>query len=150
MLIYVGIGPRLTCGQATSSSSSSPSSSSIVWHPPELGLLKLNFDESCVQDHGKNRFRGVIRDHGGVFWISFAGPLSLCSAIDVELHALWRGLMEMEELGASGGILEGDSNVILGWASGVSCSWKVLDKMKRIRHVISANGFLVFPERLIQ
>lgn len=46
--------------------------------------------------------------------------LSLCSAIDAELHALWRGATEMEELGASGGILEGDSKVILHWASGVT------------------------------
>lgn len=38
--------------------------------------------------------------------------------IEVEFHALWRSIIEMEELGVAGGTLEGGSKVIAYWASG--------------------------------
>lgn len=85
-----------------------PSFSSVPWQPPELGYLKLNFDGSCTRKSGLAEFGGVIRDHLGMSRSPFAGPLTKCSAIEVELHALWRVVLEMEELGPKGGTLEGD------------------------------------------
>lgn len=49
----------------------------------------------------------------------------------------------MEELGVADGTLEGDSKVIVGWASGSLCRWIYVDKVERIRHSITSFGFLV-------
>lgn len=65
----------------------------------------------------------------------------IAQAIEAELHAVWRGVHEIEELGSVGAILEGDSKVILGWASSSRCFWRFLDKVKRNRHSISKFGF---------
>lgn len=64
-----------------------PSPSLVPWQPPNSWYLKLNFDSSCMQE-SELGFGGVIRDHHGMSRSSFAGPLTNCSAIEVELHAL--------------------------------------------------------------
>lgn len=88
-------------------------------------------------------FGRVVRDHCGVIILSFGGPLLNCLAIDMELHALWRGFLEMKGLGVVGVILEGDSKVILSWTSGSRCPWKFLNKVDKIQYSISSYGFSI-------
>lgn len=41
-------------------------------------------------------FEGVIRDFQGSSLASYPGPLLECSANEAKLHALWRGVKELE------------------------------------------------------
>lgn len=43
-----------------------------------------------------------------------AGPFPNGSVIEMELFALWRGILELETLGVTGNIGEGDSKVGIG------------------------------------
>lgn len=47
------------------------------WSPPELGILKLNFNRSCVCDLGLAGYGGIIRNGSGDTLISFVGPLPM-------------------------------------------------------------------------
>lgn len=101
---------------------------------PNQRLMKLNVDDSCVQDHGMVGFNGVTKYHSGMIRLSFVGPLPNCLAIEAELHALWRGVLEMEGLGVVRGILEEYFKVLLSWTSSSMCPWKFLNKEERILH----------------
>lgn len=115
----------------------------VSWQSPSPRKLRLNFDGSCIQDCQLVGFRLVIRDHYGSSISSYTGPLHGCSALEAELYSLWQGVQKMEELKASGVVIEGDSKVVLNWASGSICPWKFLDKMDRIQHSISDYAFVV-------
>lgn len=86
--------------------------------PSIYGIIKLNFDGSCVYDRSLGGYGGIIRKEFGETRISFASPRPNGSIIEVELHALWRGILEIEELGVIGSILEGDSKVVVDQALG--------------------------------
>lgn len=62
--------------------------------------------------------------------------LFIMGLLDVELYALWRGVLALEELRVVGSILEGDSKIIVSWAAGSPCPWYYLNKINRIRHYI--------------
>lgn len=51
--------------------------------------------------------------------------------------------MELELLGVSESLVEGDSKVVLGWALGSNCPWIYLDKIERIRRIIASFEFKV-------
>lgn len=92
---------------------------------------------------GLASYGGVIRNDTGETVISFAGPMPNGSVIDVELHALWRGFLELDGLGEEQSILESNSKMVIGWASGSICPWIYLDKVEMIRHSLASFGFLV-------
>lgn len=56
----------------------------------------------------------------------------------MELLALWRGILELEQLGVPGSLVEGDSKVVVGWALGPNCPWLFLDKIESIRHIVAS------------
>lgn len=85
----------------------------VAWSPPGLGLLKLNFDGSCVRELDPTGFGGVIQNSSRQTLISFIGPLPNGFVLNVELFALWRGFSMLEELGVQGSILEKDSKIIV-------------------------------------
>lgn len=58
----------------------------------------------------------MIREQLELLLVSFVGRLQGCFAIEAEFFALCRGVPKMEKIGAPGGILEGDSQVIMIWA----------------------------------
>lgn len=61
--IFVGSGPRWIVMPNLVSSMQVP------WSPPDLGLLKLNFDGSCVRERGLAGY--IIRNEFGETRISF-------------------------------------------------------------------------------
>lgn len=109
----------------------------VPWAPPDVGLLKLNFDSNCMREVGFAGYGGVIQNDLGFTVLSFAGPILNGSVIEVELFTLWRGILESEKLGVKGSIVEGDSKVVVGWALGSQFPWIFLDQVEKIRHTIS-------------
>lgn len=93
----------------------------MSWSPPAVGRSKLNSDGSCLREMGLAGYGGVVRNDIGTIVVSFAGPLWNGSIIDAELHALWRGVSVLKELGVVENILEGDSKIVVGWATGFLC-----------------------------
>lgn len=83
---------------------------------PNQGPLKLNFDGTCARECDLVGFSGMIREQLELLLVSFVGRLQGCFAIEAEFFALCRGVPKMEKIGAPGGILEGDSQVIMIWA----------------------------------
>lgn len=75
--------------------------------------------------------------------LSFAGPLPNGSVIEVELFAIWRGILELEELGVQVSFVEGDSKEVAGWALGSLCMWMFLDKIEKIQHSIATYNFKI-------
>lgn len=116
---------------------------SDAWSPPEMVLLKLNFDGSCVHELVLAGDRGIIRNGSGGTLLSFAEPLPNGSVLDVELYALWRVVMVLDELGVVGSISEDETVIVVGWASVSVCPWSCLDKVDKICHSIEAYGFSV-------
>lgn len=77
----------------------------VPWSPPTEGHLKLNFDGSCISYIGKAGYGGVICNDVGFTVLSFAGPLVPNGSVnEAELFALWRGIIELEELGVRGSL----------------------------------------------
>lgn len=55
--------------------------------------------------------------------------------IEVELFALWRVILELEELNVERSTIEGDSKVVVvGWPLDSLCPWIYLDKTEWIQH----------------
>lgn len=115
----------------------------VPWAPLSVGLLKLNFDGSCRCEAGLAGYGGVNRNDSGSTMLSFTGRFPNGFVIEVELFALWRGILEFESLGVIGNIVEGDSKVVAGWACGSQCPWIFLDKIEQIRHIISIHNFQI-------
>lgn len=67
-----------------------------------MGLLKLNFDGSCVQEVRLAGFRGIIWNGFVGTVLSFAGPFHNGSVLDADLYSLWRDVVALEEFGAVG------------------------------------------------
>lgn len=63
--------------------------------PPDSGLFKLNFDGNCMREIGSVGYGGIIRNDLGSTMPSFSGPISNGSVIEVQLFALWRGILEL-------------------------------------------------------
>lgn len=121
------------------------SSQGAFWSPPELGLLKLNFDGNYIQNCDMAGFCGMVKDHLDSNHPSSLGAHSQ-SVRPLKQNCMlfgdWRGVLGMESLGAEGGTVEGDSKAILSWV-GSLCPWKFLNKVDRIHHSISSKGFSV-------
>lgn len=58
-----------------------------------------HLDESCMRDIGLAGYGGIIRNDLGSTVFSFASSISNDSAIEMELFALWQGILELKELG---------------------------------------------------
>lgn len=115
----------------------------IPWSPPPVGLLKLNFDGSCMSEVGRAGYGGAISNELGNILRYFAGPLPNGTVIEEELFALWRGILELEKLGVRSSLVEGDSKVVVGWMVGSLCPWQYLDRVERIRQSIASFDFKI-------
>lgn len=60
----------------------------------------------------------MVRDNNGVVMRVCAGPLGLCDALKDEIFGLLMGLRDLHNLDVSEIIVEGDSEVVIGWAKG--------------------------------
>lgn len=105
--------------------------SSVAWTSSEVGLSQAQFWWKLYQWPWFSRFWGCDSRCCAPL-ISFAGPFPNGSVFYVELHALWRCVLLLDELGVVGSILEGDSKIVVGWALASMCPWIFLDKIKRI------------------
>lgn len=95
-----------------------------------------------MREVGLVGYGGVICGHSGCTALSFNGPFPNGSVIEVELYALWWGILELVSLEVPGSIVEGDYKVV-EWVSGSTCPWIFLDKIEEIRHMISAYNFQI-------
>lgn len=110
--------------------SSSPSQNQVIfqWKPPPNGILKLNFDGASKGNPGPTGFGCVIRDHRGSILKVVCGPLNVCNSIRAETIGLLFGLRELRKMGILGCIIEGDSEVVIGWGQGKECkAWRMWD-----------------------
>ncbi|KAL7165459.1 hypothetical protein ACSBR2_041193 [Camellia fascicularis] len=64
----------------------------INWCPPCVGRLKLNTDGSTKGDPGEGGFGGLIRDEKGLWLIGYYGKFDVCTSLEVEFWAIYRGL----------------------------------------------------------
>ena len=91
----------------------------MAWHPPPLGVLRVNFDASVHADQAASGF--VIRDYKGKLLRAGGKCLIPSSMPHVELNAAWLGLYAaVIELQAQRIWLEGDSYTVINWISKLS------------------------------
>ncbi|KAL7265055.1 hypothetical protein ACSBR1_002914 [Camellia fascicularis] len=81
----------------------------INWCPPFVSKLKMNTDGSTKGDPGEGGFGGLIRDERGIWLIGYYGKLDVCTSLEVELWAIYRGLTIAFEKGYKDLTIETDS-----------------------------------------
>lgn len=52
-------------------------------------------------------------------------------------------MLALEQLGAVGSIIEGDSKIVASWTAGSLCPRGYLDKINRIQHCMMSYGYSV-------
>lgn len=80
---------------------SSPFSPQIwpPWMPPPMGILKLNFDGSTVDNPWPSGIGDVTRNNAGVHLLLFLGPSGFGLVHETKLCAPWTGLHEVARMG---------------------------------------------------
>ncbi|CAL5378534.1 unnamed protein product [Camellia sinensis] len=74
-----------------------------------MSKLKMNTDGSTKGDPGKGGFGGLIRDERGIWLISYYGKLDVCTSLEAEFWAIYRGLTIAFEKGYKDLTIETDS-----------------------------------------
>ena len=84
------------------------------WKPPDVSLVKINFDSAILRNENRSGIGMVVRTHTGVILASLA--LSISQALQpakIEAIAAARALEFGHEIGLTEAILEGDSELIV-------------------------------------
>lgn len=101
------------------------------WKPPQIGVLKLNFDGSALGNPGPSGIGGLIGDNLGASHLSFSSPSGFHLVNETDLLALQTSLREAARLGFSNFIAKGDFFYAI---RGASCSaaypWRMADICK--------------------
>lgn len=95
-------------------SPSNPISHHENWNPPN-DTLKLNFDGASKGNPGPVGYGCVIRDPNGIVRKALCGPLTQCDSTKAETQSMLIGLKELKIMKVSGCVIEGDSEVAVGW-----------------------------------
>ncbi|GMP59729.1 hypothetical protein CsSME_00022890 [Camellia sinensis var. sinensis] len=72
--------------------------------------LKLNIGGSTKGDPGEGGFGGLIRDERGMWLVGYYGKLGVCTSLEAELWAIYRGLAIAFEKGYKDLTIETDSS----------------------------------------
>lgn len=91
---------------------------SLIWNPPEVRLLKVNFDGASCSNPGPSGFGCVLRDANGQVMGVKGGPLGVIDAMHTETMGLLEGLKLARDKGAMGCLIEGDSYSVISWGKG--------------------------------
>lgn len=82
----------------------------VIWKPPDVGLLKTNFDGAGFEDLGAAGIGVVVRNSSGEVLAALSEIIPLPSSIvALETIAARQAALFIRDLGFSGSILEGDS-----------------------------------------
>lgn len=76
------------------SQSPMPATLDLVWKPPPVDTLKLNFDGASKGNPAPTGFRCVLRDHNGCIARVLCVPLGICNSTKAKTCAMLFGLRE--------------------------------------------------------
>lgn len=85
--------------------------------PSPIGSLKLKFDRCFLGNPRPLGIRGVIKDHSGTVLKVCSKPAGMGSAIEVNILALFEGLVHVKALCRSNLTIEGDFNIVISLVS---------------------------------
>ncbi|XP_010265249.1 PREDICTED: methionine aminopeptidase 1B, chloroplastic-like isoform X2 [Nelumbo nucifera] len=91
----------------------------LEWKPPEGNKVKLNFDGS-YGNPGISRIGRVLRNSDRRILGMFSGRIGNENSLKAELLALLQGLKLAKQLGCRHVEVEGDSKVVISWATNSS------------------------------
>jgi len=94
--------------------SSTPSSTNIKlvrWYPPQPGVVKVNFDDSCINSAAAGGF--ILRDWRGKIIKVSAANYGLTSSLVAEARALKDGVLLAVQAGYSKISMEGDNVLVI-------------------------------------
>ena len=112
----------------------------VEWICP-LRTFKSNFDGSFLRSTHQVGIRGVIRNWNGDVVRSFSWHVIALDANEVEVHALLIGCCELEKIGGSYPIIEGDSVSSFQWASGKAIyPWRIADQVEDVQDISKKMG----------
>ncbi|CAL5416069.1 unnamed protein product [Camellia sinensis] len=84
-----------------------------MWSCPNAGKLKLNTDGSTHRLGGGGKFGGVFRNETGSWISGYYGKLEICTSLEVELWAVYKGLTIILQRGFNQVILETDAEQVV-------------------------------------
>ena len=100
----------------------------VEWICPPLGTLKRNFNGNFLRSTHQGGIGGVIRNWNGYVVRNFSGSVVSLDANKAEVYALLIGCRELERIGGSQPIIEGDSLSAIQWASRkANYPWRIAD-----------------------
>lgn len=101
-------------------------------HPHQIcaslshGYLKLNFDGAYKGNTGPAGMVVGLGISNGIVCKVLCGPLGHCNSTKAEAQSMLIGLKEFKKMKVFGCIIEGDSEVVIGWGQGKEClSWRM-------------------------
>ena len=92
---------------------------SIRWHPPPVGLLKVNFDGTLFAEENIAGLGIIIRNESRLVMVALTQQILLPASIEmVEVLTARQALWFAKELGFHNLIFEGDSKIIINSING--------------------------------
>ncbi|KAL8170434.1 hypothetical protein V2J09_022238 [Rumex salicifolius] len=83
---------KVAANQALATTEGTAEVSKISWTKPDQGWVKINIDGASRLGSRHAAARGLIRNYGGNWEVSFVANLGYCSALEAELWAILHGL----------------------------------------------------------
>ncbi|KAL7200926.1 hypothetical protein ACSBR1_032779 [Camellia fascicularis] len=84
-----------------------------VWSYPSAGKIKLNTDGSTRRNGGGGGFGGLFRDERGSWISGYYGRLEICTSLEAELWAVYKGLTIILQRGFNQVIIETDAKQVV-------------------------------------
>jgi len=118
-----------------------------VWSPPSTGFIKLNFDGASKGNPGPAGYGGIFRNHLGHAIMSFHGFIGQDTNNGAELEGLIHGLILALQNNWFPLVIEGDSKIILKFASRiqngqapskVSNHWRLEGRLDRLGSIMNS------------
>lgn len=113
------------------------------WPKPELGFISLSCDGSVSST--RSGYSGIARDHMGTAIFAYAGTTTSNHVLWVELMALYRGLILLNEQGRQHIDICMDSKLAVEiLQSNYKCPWRVLALVGNIKRCLQCfNSFRI-------
>ncbi|XP_004305977.1 PREDICTED: uncharacterized protein LOC101292043 [Fragaria vesca subsp. vesca] len=120
--------------QATSNTRmGSKDKNSIKWTPPPLGVVKINFYGSVLQQSFGAVVGFVLRDDVGCPIVFDARCIGKANVHVTEATALRDGLLKAKEMNVKNVVVEGDSSLVINCVNmKFKCPWKLIQIIQDI------------------
>ena len=100
--------------QSTRTSLPAPVKPKEKWKPPDVSLVKINFDGAIFRSENRSGIGVVVRTHTGAILASLAQSIPQAfQPAEIEAIVAARALEFEQEIGITEAILEGDSELIV-------------------------------------